>query len=153
MSISSLSALVLLTLLLTSHSAFAANGTHPSTPSSDERTLIQLNASERSAVLAEMRGFLHSTQQIVSAVAVSDMQLAADSARKSGRSAAEQMPSTLRSKLPPAFKKLGSDTHRRFDALALDAEQLGDETHTLSQLGELLGNCVACHAIFRIGAE
>jgi hypothetical protein len=53
-------------------------------------------------------------------------------------------------KLPLAFKQLGLETHSGFDALALDAEQLGDPAHTLTQLAGLLQNCVACHAAYRI---
>ena len=45
---------------------------------------------------------------------------------------------------------LGFDTHRKFDTLALDAEQLGDPDHSLEQLAELMSNCVACHAAYRI---
>ena len=45
---------------------------------------------------------------------------------------------------------LGFDTHRRFDQLALDAEQLGDTQHSLQQLAKLMANCVSCHASYRI---
>jgi len=48
------------------------------------------------------------------------------------------------------FKKLGRDTHLKFDALALDADELGDKEHTLEQLSELMKNCVACHAVYKI---
>jgi len=48
------------------------------------------------------------------------------------------------------FKKLGCDTHTKFDALALDAEQLGNTKHTLEQLATLMNNCVACHAAYQI---
>jgi len=37
-----------------------------------------------------------------------------------------------------------------FDALALDADELGDKEHTLEQLSELMKNCVACHAVYKI---
>jgi cytochrome c556 len=52
-----------------------------------------------------------------------------------------------------SFKQLGLDTHTRFDQMALDAEQLGDREHTLSQLSSLLQNCVACHAAYRIASD
>jgi len=48
------------------------------------------------------------------------------------------------------FKQSGSDTHARFDQLALDAEEFGDGGHVLSQLATLLQNCVSCHAAYRI---
>ncbi len=74
--------------------------------------------------------------------------LVAASARKSGRNAQMEVPGSLIGKLPLQFKKLGFDTRAKFDELALDAEQLGDRDHTLSQLSELLNNCVTCHAAF-----
>jgi mono/diheme cytochrome c family protein len=63
------------------------------------------------------------------------------------------MPGTLIGKLPLEFKKMGFDTHSQFTQLALDAEQLGDGAQTLEQLGTLLENCVACHAIYKFEIE
>lgn len=123
------------------------NGEH------DGRTIVYLTETEREAVLSEMREFLESTESIVRGISEVNMELVAENARKSGRAATARMPKTLHHKLPESFRKLGSDTHRRFDELALDAQQLGDEGHSLSQLGALLGNCVSCHALFRIEME
>ena len=36
--------------------------------------------------------------------------------------------------------------------LALDADELEDPEHSLQQLSELMQNCVACHAAYRIDA-
>ena len=119
----------------------------------DGRTIIYLTETERAAVFSEMREFLESTESIVKALSEVNMERVAASARRSGRAAGAHMPKTLHRKLPDSFRTLGSDTHRRFDELALDAEQLGDEGHSLSQLGALLGNCVSCHASFRIEVE
>ena len=47
---------------------------------------------------------------------------------------------------------MGFDTHSQFSQLALDAEQMGDATQTLEQLGALLQNCVACHAAYKFEA-
>lgn len=113
------------------------------------RTVILLEQDERDLVLAEMRVFLESVQQITGGIVADDMQRVVESARQSGRNAQMAVPGSLIGKLPLAFKKLGSDTHRRFDELALDAEQLGDRDHALSQLGDLLNNCVSCHAAYR----
>jgi len=116
----------------------------------DGRMAIQLDAGERDLVLAEMRAFLESVQQITQAVTENDMQGVAEHARKVGRAAQGEVPGSLMGKLPLEFKKLGFDTHSRFDELALDAEQLGDEQHSLTQLSVLMQNCVACHAAYRI---
>jgi hypothetical protein len=115
----------------------------------DNRIAIQLTKSERDLVLSEMRIFLQSIQQITSGVSIDDMTLVADAARQSGSNAQIAVPGTLIGKLPIGFKKLGFDTHAKFDELALDAEQLGDSSHTLSQLNTLLENCVSCHAAYK----
>ena len=78
------------------------------------------------------------------------MQLVSESARKSGKAAQGSGPKGLGKKFPPKFKQLGSATHMKFDALAMDADDLGDKEHTLSQLTKLMKNCVECHAIYRI---
>ncbi len=119
----------------------------------DNRVAIQLTKGERDLVLSEMRVFLQSVQQITSGISKEDMELVASSARNSGSSAQIAVPGTLIGKLPIGFKKLGFDTHAKFDELALDAQQLGDSNHTLSQLSTLLENCVSCHAAFRFEIE
>ncbi len=119
----------------------------------DSRTTILLTPKERDLVLFEMRVFLQSVQQITSGISADDMDLVASSARKSGRNAQIAVPGTLIGKLPIAFKKLGFDTHAKFDELALDAEQLGDGEHTVTQLGTLLENCVSCHSAFKFNIE
>ncbi len=121
--------------------------------SSDNRIGIILEDGERNFVLAEMRGFLDSVQQITSGISEADMELVAAAARKSGNSIRVTVPGSLATKLPLDFKKLGHDTHSKFDELALNAEQLGDADHALSQLSVLLQNCVACHSMYKINAE
>lgn len=117
--------------------------------SSDTRELIQLTAAEKDIVLAEMRIFLTSTQQIIKGISEGDMELVASQAKKSGKAAQAEIPASLAKKLPVQFKKLGSDTHMKFDQIAMDAEDLGDNEHTLSQLSVLLQNCTSCHEIYR----
>jgi hypothetical protein len=119
------------------------------TGSADGRTAIQLEGNERDLVLSEMRVFLESVQQITSGLSKDDMTRVANAARQSGSNAQMAVPGSLVGKLPLAFKKLGFDTHARFDELALDAEQLGDRDHALTQLNAILMNCVACHAAYR----
>ena len=119
-------------------------------PASDGRTAILLDPGERDLVLAEMRAFLQATQAIVVAANQGDVPAAAAAARGVGAAAQRGVPASLMGKLPLGFKQLGFDTHSRFDQLALDAESLGDASQTLAALGELMANCVACHAAFRI---
>ena len=112
--------------------------------SSDGRTSISLNAAERDFVLAEMRLFLTSVQQITQGLSADDMQQVAEHARRVGNAVQVQVPASLVGKLPLAA------THSKFDQLAMDAADLGDREHTLAQLAELMQNCVACHAVYRI---
>jgi len=60
------------------------------------------------------------------------------------------VPGTLMGKLPIELKKLGFDTHTKFDQMAMDAEELGDGSHALEQLATLMQNCVACHSAYRL---
>jgi len=118
--------------------------------SDDGRKAIQLSSGERDIVFSEMRTFLASVQQITKGVANNDMKLVAKAANKVGRAAQQEVPGSLIGKLPLEFKKLGFDTHSKFSQLALDAEQLGDGQHALSQVSELMENCVACHETYKI---
>lgn len=117
--------------------------------SSDGRELIQLSADEKDFVLAEMRLFLSSTQQIIQGIAEDDMELVAIQAKKSGKDVQVTVPAALAKKLPAPFKKLGFDTHTKFDQIAMDAIDLGDSEHALSQLAALLQNCTSCHETYR----
>lgn len=118
--------------------------------STDGRLVLQLEPGERDLVLTEMRGFLVSVQQIVKGASENDMKLVAEYAKKSGRAAQADVPASLMGKLPIEFKQLGFDTHAKFDQLALDATELGDANHVLTQLTTLMNNCVSCHATYRI---
>ena len=119
-------------------------------PASDGRQALILEPAERDLVLTEMRMFLSSVQKITRALTEEDMKTVVKAAREVGLAAQQAVPGSLMGKLPLAFKKLGFDTHKKFDALALDAEQLGDPNHTLQQLSTLMNNCVACHSMYQI---
>lgn len=121
--------------------------------STDGRMAIYLNASERDLVLEEMRAFLDSVQKITKGLSENNMELVVKYAKKVGRASQGETPGTLMEKLPISFKKLGFDTHSKFDLLALDAESLGDRDHALTQLSILMKNCVACHAAHRLQVE
>jgi hypothetical protein len=122
-------------------------------PSSDGRTAILLAPAERDLVLTEMRGFLASVRDITAASAAQDPAAMAAAARRSGMAATQGMPLSLMGKLPLAFKRLGLDTHQRFDQLAMDVAQMADTSLGMTQLADLLGNCVACHAAYRFETE
>ena len=138
---------LLLAAIATGHLTLFSNAT----PAAEtRRTAILLDPDERTLILAEMRAFLQSVQVITQSLSADDLATAAAAGRHVGVAQAAEVPDALKAKLPMGFKKLGSSTHRAFDELALDAEQLGDANHALGQLATLLGNCVACHAAYRI---
>lgn len=115
----------------------------------DNRQTITLTKQERSLVLEEMRGFLESVQTIIGSLATDDWESVAKAARKSGKAEQTAMPPTLGKKLPKEFKILGGETHKAFDMLALDSEDMEDKQQTLNQLSTLMKNCISCHATFK----
>jgi hypothetical protein len=118
----------------------------------DTRTVVQLAPPQRAMVLAEMRQFLSGLQQVAQALARDDMETVARVTRPLGSPMTQHMDPALRAALPESFRKLGFSVHADFDRIALDAEGLGDPQHTLSQLGETLAKCVACHDAYQIRA-
>lgn len=119
------------------------------TESEDGRTAIHLTASERDFVLAEMRGLLEAVETITLELSVSNMEGVAEAARAVGMGSAGGEPMTLIAKLPLEFKTLGMSTHRAFDDLALEAEDMGDSAIVLGQLSAILTNCTSCHTGYR----
>ncbi len=148
-----LTAIIILLLLVIGGGFYKFMIQGSTTESTDGRLAIQLNAGERDMVLGEMRAFLDTVQKIVKGVSEDDMKLVADSARKVGMSAQGDVPGSLVGKLPMKFKKLGFDTHTKFDQIALDASDMGDKDNMLIQLSVLMQNCVGCHAAYRIDLE
>jgi len=116
----------------------------------EQRAAIHLTMEEKAHIHQEMRLFLSVTQKIVAGAAANDMKGVAAAAREAGMAAAHEVPGKLREKLPLQFKKLGQATHQGFDDLARDADSLGDANHALRQLGQVMSNCVSCHAVYRI---
>lgn len=117
---------------------------------SDTRTAIQLTPPQRALVLTEMRQFLSGLQQITAALSQDDMVTVAGVARSLGSPMTHHVPADLKQALPEEFRRQGFSVHSDFDRIALDAESLGDAGHTLSQLGETLSKCVACHTAYQI---
>ncbi len=119
----------------------------------DSRTVIHLSSGHRALVIAEMHQFLSGLQQITEALSREDMDTVADVARSLGTSMSRHMPADLKQALPQGFREQGHAVHSGFDQIALDAEALGDRDHSLSQLGQTLDGCVACHNGFQIVAR
>ena len=120
--------------------------------STDGRTAIIVTAAERDQILLEMRMFVETVQTIIIANTTGDTSSISRAAKDVGKAAQGQMSSALVGKLPMGFKKLGFDTHSRFDQLGLDAAQMSPEQIS-QELGALMGNCVACHNTYRLATR
>ena len=118
----------------------------------DGRLAVLVTSQERAMMLSEMRDFVTGLQSISDALAREDMRGVAAAARAMGSAKTKGEPSALMGKLPIEFKVLGLGVHRDFDAIALDAERLGQTRHTLGQLAAALQKCAACHASFQVKA-
>ncbi len=116
----------------------------------DGRNIILLDNSEQTFFLNEMRGFLVAVEQINKGIETDNMKQISSAARNVGTRDLSKVPTSLMGKMPLAVKKMGLSTHKAFDQLALDAEQLGDKNYTLSQLNQILSTCTACHALYRV---
>ena len=118
--------------------------------SADGRVGIVVSPAERDLVLEEMRGLLEAVQIIIVANNAGDMNAVAVAGRKVGRENMNPRSAEFVARLPMDFRKLGMDTHVRFDKLALDAGQFESTELVSQQVGELMGNCVACHRAYRL---
>ena len=123
------------------------------TDGNDGRTEILLTTSERDFVLAEMRVLLEAVETITFELSKANMVGVAEAAKAVGMGSAGGEPMTLIAKLPLEFKTLGMGTHRAFDDLAMEAEDLGDGSVVLGQLSAILTNCTSCHAGYRFDAS
>jgi hypothetical protein len=120
----------------------------------DGRTAVAVTPAERAYILGQMRLFVISIQTIASGLGAGDRAQAGEAAAARGlaRNANDPaFPPTLAAKLPPQWKQLGGGMRKGFDALA-QTISTGDTQKSLEQLGIVMANCVACHAIYRVAA-
>lgn len=118
----------------------------------DGRQAIILKPQQRDLVLAEMRGFVESTRDITKALGSNDNELFQKAALKVGLKAQQGVPLDMMQALPMPFKKLGMDTHKKFDELAASSQQGASNEQLLMEFSQLMNNCVACHAAYQLQA-
>ncbi len=123
------------------------------TIATDGRQAIVLEPHQRDLVLAEMRAFVDSLREITLALGAEDPAMFQKAALKVGLKAQKGVPLDLMKALPLGFKKLGMDTHQKFDDLAALAERGASTEELLTELSQLLNNCVACHAAFQLTSQ
>jgi hypothetical protein len=116
----------------------------------DNRQVLNLTEPQRNHVLNEMRTLLTGVQTIVGALAKDDMAAVAESAKAIGFNMKHKAENPLHDVLPKDFMMLGMSMHKEFDVIAADAETSKDPRHTLVQLNEVMGKCMACHATYQI---
>lgn len=142
-------------LLITMLPGITVAGTTNSgkTEDPDLRSTLRLPPDERHLVLTEMRNFVIAMQAIMDGLANNEMSKISVAARTMGSAAANEIPPRVVAKLPETFKQLAGKVHTTFDAIALDAESLGDVEQTISQMAELTQHCISCHAIYQLDRE
>jgi len=116
----------------------------------DERQRLEVPPEARDLVLAEMRHMLEAVDGTLDGLVSGRMEALAQAARKGGTAFAVDLDPAVADRLPQEFKQLGMRTHRAFDDLAESASTGAGEQEILRQLSELTGNCVACHAAYRL---
>ena len=116
----------------------------------DGRTEVLLDDGERLMVLAEMRGLLEATQQIVDGLAKDDLRQIEQAALPVGSQAMGTMDFALKAKLPIGFKQLGFSTHYAFDDIAAMARDGAPHAAIQEKLADTMSKCIACHSAFQI---
>jgi len=115
----------------------------------DPRLDLRFTPEERAVFLADMRNMLASIQGVLKGIGDNDRAAIAAAARESGNRMARATPASIRAKIPQSFKDIGGPTHLAFEELALRAET--DEMDALARhTAELMHQCAACHAMFRV---
>lgn len=114
----------------------------------DNRISLGFTESEKAEFLSEMRQMLTSIQGIITGIGEGDREQIIKSARYSGNRMARATPKSIKKKIPQSFKKIGGPTHMMFEELVIRAET--DDMDTLASFsGELMKQCLDCHAMFK----
>ena len=121
----------------------------------DTRQLVSMPAPMHEHMLSNMRDHLTALAEIQSALAAGKYEQAAEVAeQRIGMSSLERHgASHMAPYLPKAMQDIGTNMHRaasRFARAAQEAGVANDPARALGALAELMQQCVACHASFKI---
>ncbi|MGB4782500.1 hypothetical protein [Candidatus Methylomirabilis sp.] len=122
----------------------------PHESSTDMRQRLIFAPTQRDMILTEMRLMLGSVSGIVQGLAADNLSAAEKAARTSGMVHAADTDPQIKTLLPQQFLELARQTHRGFDKLADQIKAGSSRDDTLRGLAKLTGNCVACHAMYRL---
>lgn len=122
---------------------------------SDDRQTVQLPDRMREHMLANMRDHLLTLESITRSLANEDYDGAAEAAEnRLGLSSLDAHgASHLGQFLPPEMGQIGMNMHKaasRFAVAARDAEVEGGLQEAFSALSEVMQQCVACHANYKV---
>ncbi len=123
---------------------------HPPQAQGDPREAVALNPVETEQMLAGMRTYLETIQGIVTALAENATSGIPAIARKSGAKMLEEVAPTTGLKTPMGFSMMSFDTHDKFDKLADKAAKGASRSELLTDLRDIMGNCISCHATYRL---
>jgi hypothetical protein len=135
--------------------AYAAEAILNTVPAPDSRQLLEMSAPARNTLRIEMMERLQALQLIMQAIASGKPQDAAQVAKagigmgvmmRHNNRAPDAIP---RNYMPEGMKPLSRQSHMLGEELA-EALSSGDRQRIDHKLGEVLGNCVACHNLYRI---
>ena len=116
----------------------------------DPREAVALNPAEAEEMLAGMRTYLETIQGIVAAMAENQIDRVPQIASKSGAKMLRDVNPVTGLKAPIGFSMMSFDTHDKFDKLAEKARTGTSRSEVLADLRDILGNCIACHASYRL---
>jgi hypothetical protein len=71
-------------------------------------------------------------------------------AAKSGAKLMQNVSPLTGLKAPPGFTSLSFYTHDKFDKLAEKAKRGTSSLEILTDLRDIMGNCISCHAAYRL---
>jgi cytochrome c556 len=126
----------------------------PST-SGDAREAVHFPAEMRLHTLSNMRDHLRSLEEIDAALSRGDYEAASAIAEKRlGLTSLEAHgASHLAAFMPQGMQDIGTQMHRAASRFALEAQNAGatnDPKPALAALSEVMRQCVACHAAYRL---
>jgi hypothetical protein len=116
----------------------------------DPREAVALSPAEAEILLTGMRTYLETIQGIVAAMAENEVARVPDIAVKSGAKLLHNVNPVTGLKVPLGFASMSFDTHDKFDKLAEKARRGTSRSEVLVDLRDIMGNCISCHASYRL---
>lgn len=141
---------IILSVIAIGALALPAFAQHPPQATGDPREAVALNPAEAEEMLTGMRTYLETIQGIVAAMAENNIDRVPPIAAKSGAKMLREVNPVTGLKAPIGFSMMSFDTHDKFDKLAEKARAGTSRTEVLGDLRDILGNCIACHASYRL---